>query len=194
MKKWKEILFFGALWGLLEATLGFGLHIIAAPIAGFLMFPVGFALMWQAKERTDSIFAPAQVASVAAGIKLLNLFFVPAWITVVNPAVAILLEGIFVAAFLGKAERFSLIRCMAATYSWRLGYLALLLVQLSFGFKLRLLQGGIAGLLPFVTLDAWVNAVLIYWIAKYSRKFDFEMKAGWVGATLVAAVVCTVVI
>lgn len=193
MKKWREILFFGALWGLLEATLGYVLHVSAAPVAGFLMFPVGFAMMWQAKQRTNSVYAPFQVASVAAGIKLINLFFVPLWITAVNPAAAILLEGIFVAVLLRKGERVSLIQCLASTYGWRLSYLAILLVQLNFGLKLRLLEGGMASILPFVTIDAWVNAMLLYVIAKYSRSLKFEMKPVWVGASLLAAVFVTVV-
>lgn len=193
MKKWREILFFGALWGFLEATLGYVLHVSAAPVAGFLMFPVGFAMMWQAKQRTDSAYAPFQVAVVAAGIKLINLFFVPLWITAVNPAAAILLEGVFVAVLLNQGERISPIQCLVATYSWRLSYLAILLVQLNFGLKLRLLEGGMASILPFVTIDAWVNAMLLYVIAKYSRILEFEMKPVWVGATLLAAVFVTVV-
>ena len=194
MKKWKEVLFFGALWGLAEATLGFVLHVSAASIAGFLMFPVGFAIMWQARERTDSVYAPMQVAAVAAGIKLVNLFFAPMWMTVFNPAAAILLEGLFVTVLLRKGNRLSPISCLLVTYGWRLGYLAILLIQLNFGFTLRLLQGGMASVLPFVTIDAGVNALMIFLIAKTSRRLGFEMKPGWVGATLAAAVIVTVVI
>lgn len=194
MKNLKDILFFGALWGLTEATLGFILHLVAAPIAGLVMFPIGFFFMWQARLRTDSVYAPMQVAAVAASIKLVNLFVAPLWITATNPAIAILLEGGFVVVFLASAKRKTPIRCLLATYGWRLGYLAFLFVLLSAEFKLRLLDGGWASVFPFVTIDALVNAALVFIIAKYSLKFEFDLKPALVGATAVAAVVATVVV
>ncbi len=193
MKNWKEIVFFGALWGLAEASVGFVLHLVAAPIAGLVMFPIGFFLMWQARLRTDSVYAPIQVATVAASIKLVNLLFVPLWMTAVNPAVAILLEGIFVVVFLANAERETPIRCLLATYGWRLGYLSFLFVLLTAGFKLRLFESGWTSVLSFVTIDALVNALLVWFVAKYSSKATYDLQPVLVGATAVVAVVATVV-
>jgi hypothetical protein len=194
MKNWKELLFFGALWGLTEATLGFFLHLVAVPITGLVMFPIGFFFMWQARLRTDSVYAPMQVAAVAASIKLVNLFVTPLWMTAVNPAVAILLEGVFVFVFIASAEQKTPIRCLLATYGWRVGYLAFLFALLAAGFELRLLNGGWASILPYVTIDALVNASLVLIIAKYSRKFNSNLKPVLVGATAFAAVVATVVL
>lgn len=194
MKNWKEIIFFGALWGLAEATVGFVLHLVAAPIAGFVMFPIGFFFMWQARLRTGSIYAPMQVAVVAASIKLANLLVVPLWMTAVNPAVAILLEGIFVLVFLASTEHKTPVRCLLATYGWRLGYLAFLLVLLAAGFKLRLFESGWMSVLSFVTVDALMNALLVWIIARFSVKTRFDLKPLLVGATTFAAVVVTVVL
>lgn len=194
MKNLKEIVFFGALWGLAEASVGFVLHLVAAPIAGLVMFPIGFFLMWQARLRTDSVYVPIQVAAVAASIKLVNLLIVPLWMTAVNPAVAILLEGIFVVVFLAKAERVTSIRCLLATYGWRLGYLSFLSVLLAAGFKLRLFESGWASVLAFVTIDALVNALLVWFVAKYSLKATYDLQPVLVGATAIVAVVATVVL
>lgn len=194
MKNLKEIIFFGSLWGLAEASVGFVLHLVAAPIAGLVMFPIGFFLMWQARLRTDSVYAPIQVAGVAASIKLVNLLIAPLWMTAVNPAVAILLEGVFVVVFLSKAERETPIRCLLATYGWRLGYLSFLFVLLAAGFKLRLFESGWTSVLAFVTIDALVNALLVWAAAKYRSKSTYDVQPVLVGATAIVAVVATVVL
>ncbi len=43
---WTTIVFFGGLWGgLLEATLGYVLHLVPAYISGIIMFPIALGLL-----------------------------------------------------------------------------------------------------------------------------------------------------
>ena len=96
MKTWKNILFWGAAWGILEVTLGWGLHLIHFKGEAMVLYPFGLACMLTAvRQCGGEASTTLKVAGVAALIKLVNLFTwpgVPAYY-VVNPAIAIFLEG-----------------------------------------------------------------------------------------------------
>jgi hypothetical protein len=91
------VLWFGALWGALEAVVGGALHMVLPPtVPGRVMLAVAFALMALAVERTGKPWMPAAMALVAAPLKLLSAwtFALPVVApAVVNPAFAILAEG-----------------------------------------------------------------------------------------------------
>jgi hypothetical protein len=93
------VLFFGALWGIVEATLGFALHALprVMPIpnlAGAVMFPVALLVMVAAIRATGRPAAAMGAAIVAASIKASSvaLPMVP-FLFVRNPVMAILAEG-----------------------------------------------------------------------------------------------------
>ena len=65
---WVYIIFFGSIWGILEATLGYALHFLPALIAGSVMFPIGATLMMMTLNQTKSKEAMILVAAVAAAI------------------------------------------------------------------------------------------------------------------------------
>jgi len=97
MKQLITILMFGAVWGLIEATLGGALHLVRLPFTGTIMASIGFALLYgalRAGARPYHLFA---VALVAAAFKFADgpLFGLPFLDrTVVNPAVAIASQGL----------------------------------------------------------------------------------------------------
>lgn len=91
------ILFFGSLWGLIEATFGGALHFAGFPYAGTIMASVGFSILYAAARAGVSPVRIAGISVLAASFKLLDcwLFGLPALhITVVNPATAIACQGI----------------------------------------------------------------------------------------------------
>ncbi|NBC30568.1 MAG: hypothetical protein GVY29_11340 [Spirochaetes bacterium] len=96
------ILFFGGIWGVLEATLGFLLHFLPRVtgfprLAGFLMFPIGLIFLVAAAQATRKPASALGVAAVAAAVKLSSLALpVVQWGFVRNPALAILSEGLIV--------------------------------------------------------------------------------------------------
>ena len=47
-----QIVFFGALWGITEATLGFLLHFLPPTIAGIVMFPIAVLILVKAYKAT----------------------------------------------------------------------------------------------------------------------------------------------
>jgi hypothetical protein len=119
-KKIKEILFFGALWGLAEASLGYLLHWLPFGIAGAVMLPIGAFVLQQAWQRSIGYGGLAAVTAVAAMIKSVD-FFLPLHspLSVLNPMTAILLQGLVLSLLIHKLEnssRFSL--AFAAAFAW----------------------------------------------------------------------------
>lgn len=99
-----SIIFWGSIWGILEATLGWGLHSIHFPHVGLIMYPVGAYCMLCALNRIgkEKVLVPMGVATVAALLKTINYFMVPSSIMfcVTNASVSILLEGLVLVVFL----------------------------------------------------------------------------------------------
>jgi len=94
-------LFWGSLWGVAEATLGHLLHNLQIPVLpGTLMLPLGVYFMVRAYISSEKIPVIFLTAVVAASAKLIDFFF-PAHspAVVINPALAILSESLFVMLF-----------------------------------------------------------------------------------------------
>lgn len=98
------VLWFGALWGALEATLGGLLHVILPPTyPGKIMLGVAVSLMVFAVRRTGKVWLPLGMALVAAPLKLFSamVFALPISApAVLNPAFSILAQGAAVALLL----------------------------------------------------------------------------------------------
>ena len=101
MKKAKlivTVLMLGGLWGLLEATLGTVLHLDAFDSIVFastaVLLPIAYLIMGAAYKETGTARSIIYVGLVAAAIKSVCFFFVPAVNKVVNPMVAIMLESL----------------------------------------------------------------------------------------------------
>lgn len=89
-------LWYGAIWGLAEATLGHVLHLARVPgLPGLLMVPVAVAIMGRTAARSRGAAAVFLAGAVAASFKLLDLF-VPGTdlLALSRPIQAILLEAL----------------------------------------------------------------------------------------------------
>lgn len=209
IKKWMVVsVFWGALWGFAEATLGYLAHLVLLipGIAGFIMFPIGFYFMTRAYRETGKLASLFSTAAVAASIKLVDLFL-PGLspIKTINPALCILMESLVVIA-LFKAVKFDLgkIRfkeALAAAAGWRIAFLAYSSLLFVFSVSGEFFQGGIVPVLRFLLLGSIVNAVLItvYLQAEKSfglgKKHTFTMTRPAVSiAALAAAVLVKIVL
>jgi hypothetical protein len=94
------VLFYGGLWGITEATLGYLLHFLPRGFSGMFMFPIGFYFMFNSYKMTGNQRTIIYTAFIAAAIKLTDLF-VPlrTAMTAINPAISIILESLVVFAF-----------------------------------------------------------------------------------------------
>ena len=95
------VIFFGAAWGLLEATMGYLLHWLPGMWSGLVMFPIGSALMYWAYQNTGRRSAILYVGLLAAAIKAINFAFPVHWeglMRVYTPMISIILESLTVFA------------------------------------------------------------------------------------------------
>ncbi len=96
-----KALFWGAVWGLGEATLGHVLHLVRIPgLPGLVMAPFAVVIMGRVAARSRSAGAVFLAGVVAASFKLFDLL-VPGTdiLALVNPIQAILLEALAAAVW-----------------------------------------------------------------------------------------------
>lgn len=95
LKKFSSIILLGSIWGIIEATLGWSLHILHLPGSNLILYSLAAIIMMLAVQNTKKASSAFIVALVAAMIKSTNLIIgtvPPFW--VINPAVSIVLEGL----------------------------------------------------------------------------------------------------
>ena len=177
-KKAIQIVYWGSLWGIAEATLGYVLHMAAIQlpgVPGFVMFPIAFYFMRKAYLSTGKPGAVFQVALVAALIKCCDFLItgnIP--IRILNPALSIVLEGLAVALVFAYAERRKIAIGFASVFSmgvlWRSIFLFYLFLISLIDLPAALVTDGLQVSLRFLLLESFVNAILIFAYLKFEKK------------------------
>jgi len=169
-------IFLGSLWGILEATLGYFFHVVSQftipGIAGFFMFPLGFFIMRIAFRETSRLESILYTASVAALVKLTDLFIplLPPQNTI-NPAISIMLEAMAVLIFWRiynpVSKGFPLFEGIVLSISWRALFIVyLILIPFSFG----IVERGLMPVMRFLFLDGVINGFLIALILHFEKE------------------------
>lgn len=180
------ISFYGALWGLSEAVLGYVLHMLPPGIQGFIMFPVGFYFMNSAYRKTQKPVSIFLVGAVAAGIKLFDLFLpaVPV-IRTVNPTVCILFEALMVfavyKAFSPGWKGFPIAAAILPSLAWRVLYILLTYIQTFFGLPSGIINGGWGSIASFVFIEGIANSAVIFIYIMIERAVIRRRGAGKAG-------------
>lgn len=159
---------YGALWGAVEASLGYGLHLLrrvlpVPGLTGFILFPVGLLIMLAAFRASRSSWAPLGVAVVAAATKLASVVLPGVTpLFVVNPSLAILAEGAVVTAGVAVMAPARGVRifpqALTVSLAWRAAFLGLVV---ALPVQKGILMKGTDALLYFLFVESAVNAVLI---------------------------------
>jgi len=197
---WISILF-GSLWGLSEVTLGYALHYLMIPLAGFIMFPIGYYFLRQTYKLTDNIGSVFLAGLVTASIKLTNFYFpfiLP--IRIINPSIAIILETVVVVALYGysrkKEVKFAGILGMCVL--WRVVFIAVQALEYATGFGPNLSNYTLSYSLQFFVFESLINAVIIYFVL-HRQKFPafgflkperFKLGLKIASVALYAATIC----
>lgn len=168
-RTWTSILFWGAAWGLAEATFGFVLHraAVALPgLPGFVMFPLACLFLERVVSSTgrpSSAFAAALVAAMVKGVD----FLVPAHdaIRIVNPALAILLEGLAAWLVFTLCRRAGVspgpVAAFVLAFSWRVAFLGHLWILSRYELPAALVTNGVLSMLRFALGESLANALPI---------------------------------
>ncbi len=131
-----NIILWGALWGIFEATLGYLLHSISFGYSWLVWYPAACFFMANAYRKTGRVSSIVFVGLLSAGVKLFNLLLPGRIDRVLNPAVSIVFEALSMAAVLLAARRIveqgksPLVKAgiaLAMNTGWRLMYLLYLL-------------------------------------------------------------------
>ncbi len=170
LKKYiSAVIFWGALWGLEEATLGHLLHITAFNIGWFIWFPFAYFFMGMVYKQTGRLNSVLFTSMVAAAIKFINFFMTANLVIVICPAISILLEGLSLFAILKLlvwkkyTQKLKLIKIASVSLLWRCLFLIALLVMPAWLMPAYPYKD-IAALLKFVVYEGLINSIFIYGI------------------------------
>lgn len=170
-------LLWGSIWGIIEVTLGYLLHIIDASvgstISGFIMFPIAFYFMRTSFRSTNKVSSIFTTALIAATIKLTNLFFtlvVP--VHTIMPAIAILLEGGFVYVgfryFMKTQNKFYLAESFLISIGWRSVFLLFVFFM---AINNNIIPGGILSILKFIIIDGIAPALIVSFLMRVETNY-----------------------
>lgn len=202
LKLLTQIIFYGALWGFLEATLGYVLHWIPTLIAGTIMFPIAAAILLRAYNKTNSKVALLYIGMVAAAVKSVDLLL-PSFsvFKTINPMVSIVLESllVFAVVMLFTSEKVSnkIAAAQIASIGWRVGYVTYMVVQFALTGFVSYTIASLANVLEFVVLSGVIGGLmasgLIYLdnSLNYKFNFKFEIKPAFAAGLLLIAAVAT---
>jgi hypothetical protein len=174
-------LFWGALWGIVEATVGYLVHlvILIPGIAGFIMFRIGFYFMTRAYKNAGKPEILFSTAAVAAGIKLIDLSLPNlSAIHTINPAIAILMESAIVFLvykfMVTKPHQFNFRHVLIVCAGWRIGFLFYSSLLFVSAISQEFFQMGLAHIIRFVLLETIINALIIAAYLKVEKIFQSE--------------------
>ncbi len=200
-----QIIFYGALWGFIEATLGYALHWIPTLIAGTILFPIASLILIKVYNNTNSKKALIYVGMVAASIKSIDLFL-PSYsvFKTINPMVSIGLESLLVFAviilFSSKKVTNKIAAAQIASIGWRVGYVAFMTIQFIFTGYVAYSIASLANLLEFVVLSGVIGGLfasgLIFLDSHLKSKFNFKLdiKPAFAAGLLVIAAAATFIL
>ena len=169
------IIFWGAIWGLIEATLGYVLHSFSLSVGWLFWFPLSFYFMSRVYSQTQSLTSILFTSTIAAAIKLID-FLLPTRIDkIINPAVSILLEGLVVFAAFKIIEhkqdlfKFKYPEALAVSVGWRILYIIYILLMPAFYFNVSPLRA-VYPFVKFFFLESIANSLIIYGCIKTTER------------------------
>ena len=197
------IVFYGALWGALEASLGYIIHLVPVLIAGSIMFPLAGMILYKVYQKTDSAFALVYVGLVAASIKVINLFMPNIHIyKALNPMIAIMLEAVVVAVvikpLLSSAKTKQVTLIASISFGWRILFWMWMGSQyITTGFISPYVSDG-AFVLNFILIEGIIGAIILYGLNeienKISHSIQFDKKPIIAATMLVISIVTTILL
>ncbi len=164
-------IFYGAVWGILEATLGYLIHLTNMS-STIILCPLAFFFMNQAYKSTRKIRSIFLISIISASIKLLDLFTNIRIDKVINPAISILLEGIAFSIMIYIFQKNELkksskiISIFAMNTLWRIVYCVYLFFSPSYIYEYSILLSTqkVLDFLIIKNIETSIVLVILFWI------------------------------
>ncbi len=171
------IVFYGAIWGLVEATLGHVLHIWPVKIGWMLWFPIAFYFMKTVYLKTGKHWSVIITALIAAIIKLVDLFAPVRIDYVINPAVSIVLESLAVYTIFRVVSRYGINKSsiILINTSWRILYILYVLFLPEYLIEISPISS-LQSFLNFFIIENIVTSLFIYVIGIILQKTKSSAK------------------
>lgn len=165
------IAFYGAIWGLVEATLGHALHILPVKLGWMLWFPIAFYFMKTVYLKTGKHWSVIITALIAAIIKLADLFAPVRIDYVINPAVSILLESLAVYTIFRVVSSYGINKSsiILINTGWRILYMLYVLFLPEYLIKISPISS-LQSFLNFFVIENIVSSIIIYAIEIIRKK------------------------
>ena len=199
-----QIIFFGAIWGIFEATIGHYIHYLPALISGSIMFPIASLILYQAYQKTNSKVALLYIAFVAVAIKSIDFLLPLPYgnpFKVINPMIAIIVEALLVYAvirlFQSSKASHRLISFPAASVLWRVGFVLYMFAQYIITGNLAPYIATYNGLITFIIIDGLVSGMFALVLVESTRfvtskmSTHFEIKPIYAGILTAIALIVT---
>jgi len=160
------IIMFGAIWGILEATLGHVLQFLPPYVSGAVMFPIAASLLIIAHKNTMSLSSLIWIGLIAASVKAVNFLMpgLPA-VKTYNPMIAIIMQSAVMAGAIAISskvtmpEKFAIV--MGASVLWRGLFVGNVYVnKMITGFNFPQIASADA-VLSFVIIDGLIAGVVL---------------------------------
>lgn len=157
-KSISSVIFIGAVWGIVEATVGHFLHLFTMGIGWMLWFPIAFFFLNSVYRMTHKASCMLTTAIIAAGIKMIDIFYSPRLDYVINPAASIILEGLAVFAvyqylnYKYNQDKLNVISILLACAGWKVLYICYL----------------------FFLPESWINISCLRGMIPFAKFFFFE--------------------
>lgn len=171
------IVFWGAAWGIIEATLGTLFHTVNFNIGWLFWFPIAFYFINKVYKQTGRCESIILLSVIAAAIKLIDLALPIRVDKVINPAVSILLEGLVVFITFKAMEKYSnlfkykILEVAVICLSWRILYTVYVLFLPSWMIVISPVRG-FAPFFKFLLFEGTANALFIFIITKLSDRIN----------------------
>lgn len=200
-----NVIFFGAIWGILEATLGYVLHWMPNMIQGGIMFPIGAILMFWAYRNTNSKTAIIYVGLIAAMIKAVNFLMpYPMALKIYNPMISIMIQALVIFAtvlvFEKKTFPVQVGAAMLSSLVWRSLFIVNQVINRAIIGETHDQLASSDALLSFIFINAIFEILLLgaLFTARYflSKKVKWSFTPHWLVSlsTFAAAIILVLVL
>ncbi|MPN09750.1 hypothetical protein SDC9_157042 [bioreactor metagenome] len=100
-----NIVVWGAIWGIFEATAGYLLHLVSFGYSWLIWYPIACFFMANVYRKTGKLSSVFFIGLLCAAIKMLNLFLPGRIDKVINPAISIVFEAFAMVTVVFAANR-----------------------------------------------------------------------------------------
>ncbi|QAT40645.1 hypothetical protein [Clostridium sp. JN-9] len=170
-------IFWGSIWGITEATLGYLLHKINFKFGWCIWFPIAFYFMdkiYRQVKKAQYILYGALITSV---IKLADLFIETRVDKVINPSVSIILEAAAVFAVYKIVEKkhreIGIAAVIVMNFFWRVLYAGYLFLAPKSFLAISPLRG-LNPFIHFMFIESAANIAIIMLYVVFKHKFEKE--------------------